>query len=104
MIKKRQTWGNEENEMLIKIMNEANSAKMDCSLKWERVSIEMAKNGFHKSAKQCRERFCNEMDPEIEPGSLAGKVDFRREQTVVCVVSRKTKSLERNFKGVGRSH
>ena len=64
MIKKRQTWGNEENEMLIKIMNEANSAKMDCSLKWERVSIEMVKNGFQKTAKQCRERWIQKLNPE----------------------------------------
>ena len=74
MIKKRQTWCQEENEMLIKIINEANSSKVDISLKWERVAIEMAKNGFQKSAKQCRERSVKKMDPKTEPRSFTGKM------------------------------
>jgi hypothetical protein len=66
MIRKRQTWSDQENEMLIKIMADNNPMKVDSALKWERISIEMAKNGFQKTAKQCRERYYKKMDPKIE--------------------------------------
>lgn len=56
MIRKRQNWSDQENDLLIKIMNDSDTAKIDTKLKWETISTEMFKNGFQKTAKQCRER------------------------------------------------
>lgn len=72
MIRKRQTWSDPENEMLIKIMADNNQLKIDNALKWERVSIEMAKNGFQKTAKQCRERSYKKVDSKTKPGCFEG--------------------------------
>ena len=101
MIKKRQTWCNDENEMLIKIINEANSSKVDSSLKWERVAAEMSKSGFQKSAKQCRERFFKELDPETKPGSVAREMGFRGKPEAVRTVPFQTEPLEGHLEGTG---
>ena len=48
---KRQKWTEQEDAELQKLIDEA-----QCDPKWDVVALQMEKLGFHKNAKQCRER------------------------------------------------
>lgn len=58
-MKKRQTWTQTENEQLTSIVNEYNKSNGNATVRWERISAELARHGTHKTSKQCREQCSN---------------------------------------------
>lgn len=58
-MKKRQTWTNEENEQLTRIVGEFTASLPNGPLRWERIASELAKAGTTKSSKQCREQWAH---------------------------------------------
>eukprot|EP00831_Metopus_contortus_P046651 TRINITY_DN3750_c0_g1_i1.p1 TRINITY_DN3750_c0_g1~~TRINITY_DN3750_c0_g1_i1.p1 ORF type:complete len:340 (-),score=38.99 TRINITY_DN3750_c0_g1_i1:123-1142(-) len=58
---RRQTWTQDEDDMLLQIVNEYGKER------WNLLSQELNKRlaGCHKNGKQCRERFRNYLDPSL---------------------------------------
>lgn len=95
MKSKRKKWTDEEDRTLLAILGEEDNLQ---TVNWDLVSREMEQLSFMKNAKQCRERWMHQLDPQLKKEKWSKK-DNKRLFTLYSQIGCKWKEIAEHFKG-----